>query len=106
MSESHEIASIDVLFEDTPDLAFLIKCTCGVSYRFVREFDPEWNFWNRHYYMRAVEEAYSVLCPMEDPMEKRAVVVTEKEKEAQEAVKKQSKKEEETPNAKKEEAKR
>ena len=103
---NHDVASIEVLFEDTPDLTFLIKCECGVSYKFTKEFDPEWNLWSRTFYVGAVEEAYEVMCPKEDPMEKRAVVLTDKEKEAHENVKKQAKKEEEVANAKKEEAKR
>ena len=106
MNKSHEVVSIDTLFEDTPDLTSLIKCECGVSYKFTQYFEPGWNLWSRDYYVEAVEEAYSVCCPKEDPMEKRAVVLTEQEKEAHEKVKKQIKKEEEVANAQKEEAKR
>jgi len=79
---SHEVIEITQEFIDSPDVVLLIECSCGEVYRFTKEFDPEWNLWTKNYYVGAMEEAYSIRCPKEDPMEKRAVVLTEKEKEA------------------------
>ena len=79
---NHEVVEINSAHTDSPDVVLVIECTCGEIYRFTQEFHPKWNTWNKSYYTDAVAEAYSVLCPKEDPMEKRAVVLTEKEKEA------------------------
>jgi len=79
---NHEVAEINSVFVDSPDVVFEIKCTCGETYRFTKEFDPAWNMWSLNYYTDTVTEAYCVSCPMEGPMEKRAVVLTEKEKKA------------------------
>tara|TARA_B100000214_G_C23832584_1_gene564914 strand:- start:454 stop:798 length:345 start_codon:yes stop_codon:yes gene_type:complete len=78
----HDVVEITQEFVDSPDVVLLIECSCGEVYRFTKEFDPKWNLWTKNYYIGAMEEAYSVRCPKEDPMEKRAVVLTEQEKEA------------------------
>jgi len=79
---NHEVAEINSVFVDSPDVVLVIRCTCGETYKFTKEFHPEWNMWSKSYYTNAVAEAYCILCPKEDPMEKRAVVLTEKEKRA------------------------
>jgi hypothetical protein len=79
---NHEVVEISSVHIDSPDVVLVIECTCGEIYRFTKEFHPEWNLWTKSYYTDAVAEAYCVLCPKEDPMEKRAVVLTEKEKKA------------------------
>jgi hypothetical protein len=79
---NHEVVDINSVHIDSPDVVLVIECTCGEIYRFTKEFHPEWNLWTKSYYTDAVTEAYCVLCPKEDPMEKRAVVLTEQEKEA------------------------
>ena len=79
---NHEVVEINSVFVDSPDVVLVIRCTCGETYKFTKEFHPEWNMWSRGYYTDAVMEAYCVLCPKEGLMEKRAVVLTEKEKKA------------------------
>jgi len=87
----HDVANIQTECTDSPDVVLIIECTCGEVYRFTKEFHPEWNMWSKGYYVDAIDEAYSVLCPREDPMEKRAVVLTEEEKVAHEKAKKDAK---------------
>lgn len=79
---NHQVAEISSVFVDSPDVVLVIRCTCGETYGFTKEFHPEWNMWSKSYYTDAVMEAYLEQCPTERPMEKRAVVLTEKEKEA------------------------